>query len=54
MKSTNSSKSNSPTKSFNCDFSTDPHAEFEAELNRCLGKNIKKIKNTLKSYNRSI
>lgn len=44
MKSTNSSKSNSPTKSFNCDFSTDPHAEFEAELNRCLGKNIKKLK----------
>lgn len=38
MKSQNSSKSNSPTKSFNCDFSTDPHADFEAELNRCLGK----------------
>lgn len=37
MKSNKSSKSNSPTKSLNCDFSTDPHVEFEAELNRSLG-----------------
>lgn len=41
MKSNKSSKSNSPNKSprhnFSRDFSMDPHAEFETELNRNLG-----------------
>ncbi len=55
MKSNKSSKSNSPTKSLNCDFSTDPHVEFEAELNRSLGKQKKKFyakgkKNSLKIF----
>ncbi|KAL7042477.1 hypothetical protein ACKWTF_001152 [Chironomus riparius] len=38
MKSNRSSKSNSPSKSHICDYSMDPHAEFEMELNRSLDK----------------
>lgn len=38
MKSYKTSKSSSPAKIITSDFSCDPHADFEAELNRGLGK----------------